>query len=800
MAIYSIDGLVNHTILLGSGYAGTFLVGSPNGVVRPQDNNALVNYTGIASFLQNASLTNDGFIYGSNELAHTGGRGTAGGTAVNFALAGDHFYSDGGIRGGAGGNGVAASGYGFAGGAGGTGVNLVNSGAVSTNNGFIIGGVGGSGSLGYGGGTGGTGLSLSAGTLKNAGTISGGVGGANTDQPGTGATGGTGANIGSGGTLNVTGGIVGGGGAGAGYFGGQGGIGVDLTSGATLTDAATVKGGNGTHSNINQPSGVGGAGGAGLVMANGATATIAAAGAVDGGNAGYGYSGGVGGIGIDMTGGASLTISGLVAGGTGGYSRNDYFKYAANAGAGGAGVYLRAGGTAQLNSSAVIVGGTGGAIVLDTGVGKPGSGGAGMEVGTAAVLTNFAQIIGGLGGTDNLSPLDTTPAQRAGGVGGTGVELTQDIFFNRGSILGGLGGQSKYGYYGGAGGSGVYLNGGTLTNFGDIEGGMGGQGDGPSGEEYLTKYDHRGALGSSVDFGPKSATLVIESTATFTGAITDFAVGDKIDITNMNVIAVLQGLNQDDGSATISTATSGTLTISEAPADEFYRFTAVIDGNGADIILVACYLRGTRIATREGERPIETLQIGDRVMTRAGVLRPIRWIGRRRYSPETVFGNRDLAPVLLRAGALSENVPRRDLWVSPEHAMYVDGALFPARALVNGLSIVQDTAARELRYYHIEFETHDVIIAEGAFSESFVDDESRAMFDNGAEYSRLYPDSPAVPAVFCAPRIEEGATLEAVRGRLRRRAQSLFPIAEEATVLPGHRRVAKSVAAVLGTR
>jgi hypothetical protein len=105
--------------------------------------------------------------------------------------------------------------------------------------------------------------------------------------------------------------------------------------------------------------------------------------------------------------------------------------------------------------------------------------------------------------------------------------------------------------------------------------------------------------------------------------------------------------------------------------------------------------------------------------------------------------------------------------------MYVDGALLPARSLVNGSSILQETTAREVIYYHIEFETHDVIIAEGAYSESFVDDDSRPMFDNAAAFSRLYPDSPAVPAIFYAPRIEDGAELEVVRQRLRQRAETL---------------------------
>jgi O-antigen biosynthesis protein len=98
--------------------------------------------------------------------------------------------------------------------------------------------------------------------------------------------------------------------------------------------------------------------------------------------------------------------------------------------------------------------------------------------------------------------------------------------------------------------------------------------------------------------------------------------------------------------------------------------------------------------------------------------------------------------------------------------MFIDGMLIPAAALVNGVSIVQEAEIDEVTYIHLEFDTHTVIYAEGAASESFVDDESRAMFDNAAEYARLYPDAVVKPARFCAPRVEDGEELEAARRRL----------------------------------
>ena len=88
-----------------------------------------------------------------------------------------------------------------------------------------------------------------------------------------------------------------------------------------------------------------------------------------------------------------------------------------------------------------------------------------------------------------------------------------------------------------------------------------------------------------------------------------------------------------------------------------------------------CYCRGTLIRTACGEVAVENLRIGDRVMTASGALRPIKWIGRRSYGGRFIIGRKDILPVCIKAGALDDNVPERDLWISPHHAMYLDGVL-----------------------------------------------------------------------------------------------------------------------------
>jgi hypothetical protein len=166
---------------------------------------------------------------------------------------------------------------------------------------------------------------------------------------------------------------------------------------------------------------------------------------------------------------------------------------------------------------------------------------------------------------------------------------------------------------------------------------------------------------------------------------------------------------------------------------------------------------------------VETLAICDKVMTAQGVARPIRWIGRRSYSGRFARGNHVL-PICIKAGALEEDLPRRDLWISPNHAMFLHGALIEAQDLVNGVSIVQADSIERLDYFHIELETHDIIVAEGALSESFVDDDSRGMFQNVHEFQALYPNERARPDPYCAPRVAFGARVEAARRQIARRA------------------------------
>ena len=188
-----------------------------------------------------------------------------------------------------------------------------------------------------------------------------------------------------------------------------------------------------------------------------------------------------------------------------------------------------------------------------------------------------------------------------------------------------------------------------------------------------------------------------------------------------------------------------------------------------------CFLTGTMIATPEGERAVETLAIGDLVLTADGSTRPVRWMGVQTIS--RIFSDPQRGrPVTIRAGALGDNVPHRDLHVSPDHAMFVDGILAHAGALVNGTSIVRMADVPErFTYHHIELEDHALVLAEGAPAETFVDAVTRRRFDNFAEYQALYGDEqPDMIVEHDAPRALTARQLSPeIRDRLAMRAEAL---------------------------
>jgi hypothetical protein len=155
-------------------------------------------------------------------------------------------------------------------------------------------------------------------------------------------------------------------------------------------------------------------------------------------------------------------------------------------------------------------------------------------------------------------------------------------------------------------------------------------------------------------------------------------------------------------------------------------------------------MANTLVRTPAGETAVEDLKIGDLVLTYDGQSVPVRWIGRQTVARS--FIDELHLPIRIKSSALDDNVPCRDLLVSPDHALLVDGALIHAGALVNGTSIVREPNVPALfTYYHVEVGDHSLVLAENAPAETFVDNVDRANFDNWDEYLALYSeDEPVV--------------------------------------------------------
>jgi hypothetical protein len=186
-----------------------------------------------------------------------------------------------------------------------------------------------------------------------------------------------------------------------------------------------------------------------------------------------------------------------------------------------------------------------------------------------------------------------------------------------------------------------------------------------------------------------------------------------------------------------------------------------------------CFCRGGAILTERGGVRVENLAVGDRVVTATGELRPIVWIGQRDLEVARHRFPLEIMPVRLRAGAFGRGLPHRDLWLSPQHAVFVDGALIPVIALANGATIAQ-MRAETVSYFHVELESHDVLLAEGLPVESFLDCGSRAGFANAAGAVELHPTfRPLSREDACAPFVVSGERVEAVRRRLQAQAEAL---------------------------
>jgi collagen type I/II/III/V/XI/XXIV/XXVII alpha len=271
-----------------------------------------------------------------------------------------------------------------------------------------------------------------------------------------------------------------------------------------------------------------------------------------------------------------------------------------------------------------------------------------------------------------------------------------------------------------------------------------------------------------VNFGDATGVLKLDDIGGFAGTIVAVRKGDSFVVTG----GTLSNLGVTAGN---------TLTVSDSGngGTDHIIFGSGISASGFNIvnnntIQVACFAAGTRIATETGFTAVEDLRAGDDIRTLLGGPGRIVWLGSRavdcarRPKPEAVW------PIQIVRGAFGENLPSRDLFVSPDHAIYVDDVLIPAKCLLNGTTVRQ-VKRRRVVYYHIELERHDVVLAEGLPAETYLDAGDRAKF-SGGPVTILHPGFTARTweTAGCARLVVTGPRLEATRCMLAQRATGIW--------------------------
>ena len=242
----------------------------------------------------------------------------------------------------------------------------------------------------------------------------------------------------------------------------------------------------------------------------------------------------------------------------------------------------------------------------------------------------------------------------------------------------------------------------------------------------------------------------------FAGVITGFGAGD--------VILSYDLLFIDD--PLVAAYSDGVLTVADARQPQLQQrfdiagnyssvsFDLVQSGSTEfEILYAPCFATGTSIATAEGDCPVEQLVVGQTVHLHDGRTAAVTWIGHRRQ------WNGDV--VRVRAGALGDATPVRDLIVSTDHGLYLDGVLVQAGLLVDDEAIVREHRD-EVTFWHIELDRHAVLLAENAPAESYLDTGNRRQFSNcGLAY-----DPSCATSEPCADMVFAGERLRRIRRRL----------------------------------
>ena len=204
---------------------------------------------------------------------------------------------------------------------------------------------------------------------------------------------------------------------------------------------------------------------------------------------------------------------------------------------------------------------------------------------------------------------------------------------------------------------------------------------------------------------------------------------------------------------------------------------------------IVCYAKGTLITTQSGEVAIEELREGDMILTVSGEYAPLQWLGYRSVDCANHSKPQEAYPVRIVQGAFGDNLPKRDLLLSPWHSVYVNGIFVPAYDLLNDATVYQDQSISKVTYYHLELPSHNAIYAESMPAETYLDDNNRGFFlsntEDGKHATSLVTEVPKLASKEIwsnkgfAKVVRKGPELEAVREQLAKRIPAVIKIDEK---------------------
>ncbi|MBE7211365.1 MAG: Hint domain-containing protein, partial [Gluconacetobacter diazotrophicus] len=256
--------------------------------------------------------------------------------------------------------------------------------------------------------------------------------------------------------------------------------------------------------------------------------------------------------------------------------------------------------------------------------------------------------------------------------------------------------------------------------------------------------------------------------------ISDFTDGSVIDLAGF-AYGSITGFTETRDSVTFATADGATRTLHVDGIGAYAgQLSRAADGS---TLFETCFAAGTLIATPDGERPVEEIRPGELVDTPEGP-RAVVWCGHRTVDVTRLPDPEDHWLVRIRAGAFADAMPWRDLWVTGEHGILVDGGLVPARMLVNGGSILLDRTRPRYTFHHLELVRHGILFAEGLPAESYLDTGNRVAFANADVAALRLPAAGAASSArwasdAAAPLLTDRARVEPIWRRLVARATAM---------------------------